>query len=140
MERLYIVNKDTAKFTGNVLNTMPFVEKGSKHGEDLLSHTYVDYTNGITFADYNKSLKKFAAMNNIILTIQNGLRTKFDASQVKFKKTFAKAKKHGIDLNDTTLFIKKDAFYYKVSFVSGVYKSTGKYWEDLILLPFLKSK
>lgn len=53
MECLYIVPADKTKFTGTVLNTMPFVEINSKNGSDLLQHTYVHYRDQ-TFADYNK--------------------------------------------------------------------------------------
>jgi len=52
MEYLYIVNP--ANFTGNVLNTMPFVEKGAKHGIDILNSTYVHYCEGMTFEQYNQ--------------------------------------------------------------------------------------
>lgn len=53
MERLYIV--DTKKpFNGTVLNSMPFVYKDSKNGADILNSTYVHYTNGVTFAQYNE--------------------------------------------------------------------------------------
>jgi len=52
MNHLYIV--DPANFTGNVLNTMPFVEKGAKHGIDILNSTYVHYCEGMTFEQYNQ--------------------------------------------------------------------------------------
>lgn len=54
MERLYIIHKDPSQFKGHVLNTMPFVEIGMKNGQDILNHTYVDYTEGVTFAKYNE--------------------------------------------------------------------------------------
>lgn len=49
--RLYIYNP--SKFTGNVLNTMPFVHKNAKNGKDILNKTYVHYKN-ITFEEYNQ--------------------------------------------------------------------------------------
>ena len=52
MEYLYIV--DPAHFTGHALNTMPFVEKGSTNGMEILNHTYVHYYKWTTFAEYNK--------------------------------------------------------------------------------------
>lgn len=54
METLYIIYADKTKFTGNVVNTMPFVDVNTKNGAELLQHTYVHYTDGKTFADYNK--------------------------------------------------------------------------------------
>lgn len=54
METLYIVHADKVKFNGTVVNTMPFVHKDIKHGADLLQSTYVHYTDGETFAEYNK--------------------------------------------------------------------------------------
>lgn len=77
-------------------------------------------------------------MKNIILTAQNGLRTQFDASQIKFKKTFKKAKKLGIELNKTTEFIKKDGIIWKIHFIKGNYK--GRYWEEIYLIPYLELK
>jgi len=77
-------------------------------------------------------------MKNIIQTANNGLKTKFDASKVKFKKTFANAKKLGVDLNDTMVFIKKDGFVWKVSFVTGNYSRTGRYFESVQLLPYIR--
>jgi hypothetical protein len=79
-------------------------------------------------------------MYNIILTANNGLKTKFDARQVRFKKTFAAAKKSGVDLNNTTAFIKRDGFVWKVSVVSGRYskKLGGHYFEVFSLIPWLK--
>lgn len=52
MEMLYIINP--ANFDGQVLNTMPFVEKGAKHGQDILKSTYVHFKDE-TFEQYNKS-------------------------------------------------------------------------------------
>lgn len=54
MEKLYIVHKDPAQFKGIVINTMPHVEKGAKNGLKILNSTYVDYTDGQTFAQYNE--------------------------------------------------------------------------------------
>ncbi len=54
MKVLYIVNKDFSKFKGNVINTMPFVEKEAKNGKDILNSTYVHYTDGKTFEQYNR--------------------------------------------------------------------------------------
>lgn len=51
MNRLYIY--DPTNFTGSALSTMPFVEKGSRYGTDILNSTYVDYT-GLTFKEYNE--------------------------------------------------------------------------------------
>lgn len=53
MNFLYIIHKDPSKFDGHALNTMPFVEKGTKHGEDILNSTYVHYKD-ITFKEYNE--------------------------------------------------------------------------------------
>jgi len=54
MEKLYIIKKDLSQFKGSVINTMPFVEKGSRRGADILKTAYVDYTNGVTFEKYNE--------------------------------------------------------------------------------------
>jgi len=54
MENLYIVYKDVTKFKGTVLNTMPFVEKEAKNGTDILNSTFVHYTDGVTFKEYNE--------------------------------------------------------------------------------------
>jgi hypothetical protein len=53
METLYIVHADKSKFKGNVLNTMPFVDRNTKHGEDIFNSTYVHYYD-LTFAQYNE--------------------------------------------------------------------------------------
>lgn len=81
-------------------------------------------------------------MKNLILLANNGLKTKFDASQVKFKKTFKQAEKLGVDLNNTNQYFKKDGIVWKVSFVSGNYskKLGGKYFESIQLHPFLSLK
>lgn len=51
MEKLYII--DASKpYSGQIVNTMPFVEKGSKNGADILKKTYVHYS-GATFEEYN---------------------------------------------------------------------------------------
>lgn len=47
-------------------------------------------------------------MKNLILKANNGLKTKFNTEVIKFKKTFKKAEKLGIDLNNTNEFFKKD--------------------------------
>jgi hypothetical protein len=52
MEYLYIV--DPANFTGHALNTMPFVEKSTRHGMELVDQTYVHYHKWLTFEEYNK--------------------------------------------------------------------------------------
>jgi DNA replicative helicase MCM subunit Mcm2 (Cdc46/Mcm family) len=80
------------------------------------------------------------AMKNLILTANNGLKTKFDASQIRFSKTFADAKKAGVDLNNTNIFFKKDGFVWKVSVVSGRHskKLGGHYFESFSLLPWLR--
>jgi hypothetical protein len=84
-------------------------------------------------------------MKNIILTVNNGLKTKFNANQVKYKKTFLKAKKLDIDLNNTNIFIKTNfgfdnqPFFAKVSFIQYKSKITGKLTESITLLPYLKA-
>ena len=52
-QSLYIF--DPQNFKGQVLNTMPFVEKNHPNGEHLLNHTYVDHTDGMTFKAYNEA-------------------------------------------------------------------------------------
>jgi hypothetical protein len=83
-------------------------------------------------------------MENLISTANEGLKTNFDVTQVKFKKTFLDAKKLGIDLNSTTNYIKRDGFVWKVSFISGNYtgnhSSKGRYFESIQLIPWLKLK
>ena len=83
-------------------------------------------------------------MKNLILTANEGLKTKFDASQVRFKKTFKQAERLGINLNNTTQFIKKDGFIWKISFISGKYEGNhsakGRYFESVQLLPWLEIK
>ena len=71
------------------------------------------------------------------LTIQTGLKTKFNSNEVKFQKTFKEAQKLGINLNNTTEIIKKDGLYQLVSFTSGTYskKLGGRYWERISLIP-----
>ncbi len=84
-------------------------------------------------------------MNNIILTVNNGLKTKFNSNQVKYKKTFLQAKKLGINLNNTNVFIKttfgfdSQPFFAKVSFIQYKSKFTGKLTESITLLPYLKA-
>jgi hypothetical protein len=84
-------------------------------------------------------------MKNIILTVNNGLKTKFNPNIVKYKKTFVQAKKLGIDLNNTNVFIKTNfgfdsqPFYAKVSFIQYKSKITGKLTESITLLPYLKA-
>ena len=80
-------------------------------------------------------------MKNQILNINNGLKNKFNPSVVKFKKTFKQAEKLGIDLNNTTEYIKRDGFYWKISFTCGNYSKSlgGRYFEGINLLPVLKS-
>lgn len=78
-------------------------------------------------------------MNNLILLANNGLKTKFDASVVRFKKTFKEAEKLGVDLNNTTQYFKRDGIVWKVSFVSGRLPKRlgGKYFEMIQLYPEL---
>ena len=76
-------------------------------------------------------------MKNKFLNANKGLKTKFDASKVKFKSTFNRAKKLGVDLNNTTEWIKKDNTIYKISFISYKSKVTGRYTEVLDLLPMI---
>jgi hypothetical protein len=84
-------------------------------------------------------------MQNIILTVNNGLKTKFNANQVKYKKTFLQAKKLGIDLNNTNLFIKttfgfdNQPFFAKVSFIQYKSKINNKITESVSLVPYLKA-
>ena len=77
-----------------------------------------------------------------IYKIQQGLRTKFDYSRVKFKKTFQHNLKRGIDLKNTTEYIKKDGFYYKLLFISGNYDRSlgGRYFEEVILVPVKQNR
>lgn len=77
-----------------------------------------------------------------ILNIQNGLRTKFNASNIRFKKTFKEAEKLGVDLNDATEVVKKDGQYQKVVFVSGFRSKHlgGRYCEKIYLLPIMQIK
>lgn len=75
-------------------------------------------------------------MKNSKLIAQRGLNTKFNASQVKFKKTFAAAKAKGVDLRNTTEMFKKDGIIWAISF--DAYKSiTGHYTERFALHPFI---
>ena len=76
-------------------------------------------------------------MKNKYLNANNGLKRKFDASKVKFKSTFNRAKKLGVDLNNTTEWIKKDNTIYKISFSSYKSKVTGRYTEVLDLFPMI---
>jgi hypothetical protein len=84
-------------------------------------------------------------MKNIILNVNNGLKTKFNANQVKYKKTFLQAKKLGIDLNNTNVFIKttfgfnNQPFFAKVCFIQYKSKFTGKLTESITLIPYLKA-
>ena len=75
---------------------------------------------------------------NFIKNINDGLKTKLDVSNLKFKSTFAKAKKLGVDLENTTKFFKKDGWIYLVSVSAFKYKSDGKYRESVSVYPFLK--
>lgn len=52
MNYLYII--DPNNFKGTILNTMPFVETGSRNGKDILNRTYVHYSDGVTFEEYNR--------------------------------------------------------------------------------------
>jgi hypothetical protein len=81
-------------------------------------------------------------MKNLILTANNGLKTKFDASKIRFKKTFVAAKKVGVDLKNTNTFFKKDGYVWKVSVVSGRHSKElgGHYFESFSLLPWLRLK
>lgn len=56
MKSLYIIDS-AADFKGYALTTMPFVEIGAKHGQDILNSTYVHYTDGKTFKQYNEEHK-----------------------------------------------------------------------------------
>lgn len=78
----------------------------------------------------------------IILNANKGLKTKFDPSVVKFKKTFKIALKMGVDLNNTNEYFKKDGFVWKVSFVSGHHSKSlgGRYFEVISLIPTLTLK
>lgn len=77
---------------------------------------------------------------NFIKNINDGLKTKLDVSHLKFKSTFSKAKKLGVDLENTTKFFKKDGWIYLVSVTAFKYKSDGRYRENVDVLPFLKLK
>lgn len=75
---------------------------------------------------------------NFIKNINDGLKTKLDVNNLKFKSTFAKAKKLGVDLENTTKFFKKDGWIYLVSVSAFKYKCDGKYRESVSVHPFLK--
>lgn len=75
---------------------------------------------------------------NFIKNINDGLKTKLDTTNLKFKSTFAKAKKLGVDLENTTKFFKKDGWIYLVSVTAFKYKCDGKYRESVSVHPFLK--
>lgn len=77
---------------------------------------------------------------NFIKNINDGLKTKLDISNLKFKKTFAEAKKLGVDLQNTTKFFKKDGWIYIVSVNAFKYKCDGKYRETVSVHPFIKLK
>lgn len=77
-----------------------------------------------------------------ILEIQNGLKTKFDTSNIKFKKTIKDfKKKYKIDANNTNQYIKKDGYYWKIYFISGYYskKLGGRYFEEINMYPVYKA-
>jgi hypothetical protein len=77
---------------------------------------------------------------NFIKNINDGLKTKLDVSNLKFKSTFAKAKKLGVDLENTTKFFKKDGCIYLVSITAFKYECDGKYRETVTFHPFLQLK
>ena len=74
---------------------------------------------------------------NFIKNINDGLKIKLDVSNLKLKSTFAKAKKLGIDLNNTNKFFKKDGCVYIVITTAFKYKSDGKYRESVSVYPYL---
>lgn len=74
---------------------------------------------------------------NFIKDINDGLKTKLDTSNLKFKSTFAKAKKLGVDLENTTKFFKKSGWVYLVSVTAFKYKCDGRYRETVNVYPFL---
>lgn len=76
---------------------------------------------------------------NFIKNINDGLTTKLDVSNLKFKSTFLKAKKLGIDLSTTNKFFKKNGMIYLVT-VQGFKYSDGKYRESVNVHPFLHLK
>lgn len=77
---------------------------------------------------------------DFIKNINDGLKTKLDVSKLKFKSTFAKAKKLGIDLENTTKFFKKDGWVYLVSVNAFRYECDGRYRETVNVHPFLELK
>lgn len=77
---------------------------------------------------------------NFIKNINDGLKTKLDVSNLKFKKTFSDAKKLGVDLNETTKFFKKGGWIYLVSITAFKYNCDGRYRETVRVHPFLKLK
>ena len=74
---------------------------------------------------------------NFIKNINDGLKTKLEVSNLKFKSTFLKAKKLGVDLENTTKFFKKDGGIYLVSVSAFKYKCDGRYRESVSVHPFL---
>lgn len=78
------------------------------------------------------SVREFSG---IILKANNGLKTKFDTSSIKFKNTFAKAKKLGVDLNNTTKMFKKNGTIFLVSVTQ--YSHKGRNYESVNVFPYL---
>jgi hypothetical protein len=56
MDMLYIIDK-TEKFTGSVINTMPFVNVNTRYGADILLHTYVHNSTSDTFGKMQEEYK-----------------------------------------------------------------------------------
>lgn len=77
---------------------------------------------------------------NFIKKINDGLKTKLDVTNLKFKKTFKDAEKLGVDLNTTNKFFKKDGWIYSVSVTAFKYKTDGRYRETVNVMPYLKLK
>lgn len=75
---------------------------------------------------------------NFIKNINDGLKTKLDVTDLKFKSTFKKAKKLGIDLKNSTKFFKKDNWIYMISITAFRYKSDGRYRESVNVHPYLQ--
>ena len=70
--------------------------------------------------------------------VNDGLKTKLDISNLKYKKTFKEAKKLGIDLMNTNKFFKKNNWIFLVSVTS--YTHRGIYREKVNILPYLQLK
>jgi hypothetical protein len=86
MENLYIIHSDKSKFTGNVINTMPFLDLDTEEGKNLLNSTFVHYREQ-TFADYNKEHNNELIALNWDQFEREYYRPHLNSMQGKFKKT-----------------------------------------------------